>query len=133
MLRLKAAWSKFEILISPTPLAGFCTNLASIIAIHGLGGDAYGTWAHDNGKLWLRDFLPSQIPEARILTYGYDSEVAFSKSSAEVDDFARDLLQRLKSVRKSAEERARPLFFICHSLGGILFKQARQPIMDMFF
>jgi len=79
---------------------------------------------HENGKLWLRDFLPLQIPEARILTNGYDSVVAFSKSSADVDDFARDLLQRLKSVRKAAEERARPLFFICHSLGGILFKQA---------
>ncbi len=35
----------------------------SIIAIHGLGGDAYRTWTHENEKLWLRDFLPLQIPE----------------------------------------------------------------------
>ncbi|KAI9863600.1 MAG: hypothetical protein M1813_003623 [Trichoglossum hirsutum] len=95
-----------------------------IVAVHGLGGDAYGTWTHENGKLWLRDFLASQIPEARILTYGYDSVVAFSKSSAEVDDFARDLLQRVNVTRKPTSEKARPLFFICHSLGGILFRQA---------
>jgi hypothetical protein len=80
------------------------TNINSIIAIHRLGGDAYDTWIHENGKLWLRDFLPSQITEARILTYGYDSVVAFSKSSAEVDDFACDLLQRVKWVRKSEKE-----------------------------
>lgn len=59
--------------------------------------------------------------------------VAFNKSSADVDDFARDLLQRLKSVRKAAEERARPLYFICHSLGGILFKQVRRTAVNTFF
>jgi hypothetical protein len=117
----------------PSSLIGFYTDLTSIVAIHGLGGDAYGTWTHENGKLWLQDFLPFQIPEARILTYGYDSMVAFSKSSADVDDFARDLLQRLKSVRKAAEERARPLYFICHSLGGILFKQVRRTVVNTFF
>jgi hypothetical protein len=73
--------------------------------------------------MWLRDFLPEQLPEARIFTYGYDSTVAFSKSSAEVDDFARDFLHRVKSVRFSDIERVRPILFICHSLGGILFKQ----------
>jgi hypothetical protein len=59
------------------------------------------------------------------MTYGYDSVVAFSKSSAEVDDFARDLLQRVNGVRKTAQEKSRPLLFLCHSLGGILFKQVR--------
>ncbi len=58
------------------------------------------------------------------MTYGYDSVVAFSKSSAELDDFARDFIQRVKGIRKSPREQARPLFFICHSLGGLLFKQA---------
>ena len=73
--------------------------------------------------MWLRDFLPVHLPEARIFTHGYDSIVAFSKSSAEVDDFARELLHQVQSQRKSARERARPMIFICHSLGGILFKQ----------
>jgi len=57
------------------------------------------------------------------MTYGYNSVVAFSKSTAQVDDFARDFLQRVKGVRRSAEEKSRALVFICHSLGGILFKQ----------
>ena len=92
------------------------------MAVHGLGGDAYGTWT-DDGKLWLRDFLPKRLESARIFTYGYDSVVAFSKSSAEVDDFARDLLQRIKAVRASPSDQRRPLYFICHSLGGLVVKQ----------
>jgi triacylglycerol esterase/lipase EstA (alpha/beta hydrolase family) len=95
----------------------------SIVAVHGLGGDAFDTWTED-GKLWLRDFLPQRLPKARIYTYGYDSIVAFSKSSAEVDDYARDLLNRVKTERAAAGTSTRPLYFICHSLGGIVVKQA---------
>ena len=73
--------------------------------------------------MWLRDFLPKKLPDARIFTFGYDAVVAFSKSSGEVDDFARILLQRVKSVRSPAEAHSRPLYFICHSLGGIVVKQ----------
>ena len=75
--------------------------------------------------MWLRDFLPDYLPETRIFTYGYDSIVAFSKSAAELDDFARELLHQIQSQRNSARERACSMIFICHSLGGILFKQVR--------
>ncbi|KAK0707113.1 Alpha/Beta hydrolase protein, partial [Lasiosphaeria miniovina] len=95
-----------------------------IVAVHGLGGDAHRTWTGDKGKLWLRDFLPATLGNARVFTYGYDAVVAFSKSSAEVDDFARDLLQRVKAARSPAADHGRPLFFICHSLGGLVVKQA---------
>ncbi len=50
-----------------------------VVAVHGLQGDAYKLWEHDNGSLWLRDFLPADVPEARIMTFAYDSAVAFSK------------------------------------------------------
>lgn len=95
----------------------------SIIAVHGLGGDAYETWTDENGKLWLRDFLPVRLKTAQIFTYGYDSVVAFSKSSADIDDFARDLLQRLKGLRLDRLQGDRSLYFICHSLGGLVVKQ----------
>lgn len=105
------------------------THANSIIAIHGLGGDAYRTWTDENDKFWLRDFLPARLKDARIFTYGYDSVVAFSKSSGEVDDFARDLLQKVKAIRSPATEHERPLYFICHSLGGIVVKQASTTIL----
>lgn len=73
----------------------------SIVGVHGLGGDAEETWTDNNGKLWLRDFLPSQVRHARIMSYGYDSVVAFSKSKSEINDYAADLLNRLNNVRKT--------------------------------
>lgn len=48
----------------------------SIIAITGLAGHAFGSWAHSEEKMWLRDYLPKPYAHnARILTYGYSSHI----------------------------------------------------------
>ncbi|KAF5548860.1 ankyrin repeat [Fusarium mexicanum] len=93
-----------------------------IIAVHGLNGKAFKTWTQD-GKLWLADFLPLEIPYARIFTFGYDSRIAFTGSASRVDDHARNLLERLMAKRRQFSEKG-PLLFICHSLGGIVVKRA---------
>lgn len=95
-----------------------------IIAVHGLQGDAYKTWQHDNG--WLRDFLPADIPNARIMAFGYNSTVTFSKSVAKIEDKALELLNHLSSKRSSpaASNSLKPIVFICHSLGGIIVKKS---------
>ncbi|KAF3808441.1 hypothetical protein GCG54_00006299 [Colletotrichum gloeosporioides] len=48
--------------------------VADIIAVTGLAGNAYGSWAHDENEMWLRDSLQFTAPNARILTYGYVSK-----------------------------------------------------------
>lgn len=63
-----------------------------IVAIHGLNGNAYSTWQHHNGTFWLRDLLPTDLPRARIFTYGYPAEVLFSKSVGDIEDYSRGLL-----------------------------------------
>ncbi|KAJ9635309.1 hypothetical protein H2204_005870 [Knufia peltigerae] len=95
-----------------------------IVVLHGLGGDPFTTWTADNKRMWPRDFIPEIIPTARIMTFGYNSKVAFSPSTADIKDFALDLLTRLRNKRWSADEMNNPIFFICHSLGGIVCKQA---------
>lgn len=72
--------------------------------------------------MWLRDFLPQQIPHARIMSFGYDSVLLFSKSTSDVGTFAEQLLESLLSRRMNVPD-TRPIIFICHSLGGIVVKK----------
>jgi hypothetical protein len=72
-----------------------------IVAVHGLGGDPYKTWTHENGTLWLRDIAGRQLPGARIYSFGYDSAFAFSQGTGNVRDFARSLLEAIKLERMS--------------------------------
>ncbi|OCK91831.1 uncharacterized protein K441DRAFT_640868 [Cenococcum geophilum 1.58] len=105
-------------------------SLVDIVAIHGLNGDAFGTWTDkeaddQNAKeLWLETLLPQAIPESRIMTFGYNSAVTNSVSVSKIEDFATDLLIRLNGARNTEECGKRPLIFICHSLGGLVFKKA---------
>jgi hypothetical protein len=104
-------------------------RLVDIVAIHGLNGHYYNTWAatSSTGKQnWLKDFLPKQIPNARIMSYGYNSALQFSKSVADLTSFADHLLNDLKTFRNTPQELDRPLIFVCHSLGGLLFKRVRK-------
>jgi hypothetical protein len=72
---------------------------ADIIAIHGLGGTAFATWTHDNGSLWIRDFVYKEFPGVSVYTFGYDSGFAFSTGSGTLRDFARALLESIKLER----------------------------------
>ncbi|KAE8440997.1 hypothetical protein EG329_006134 [Mollisiaceae sp. DMI_Dod_QoI] len=102
-----------------------------IVAVHGLNPTnadfhAENTWTADdkNKTIWLSnpDFLPKHLPNARVFLFGYNSNVAFSMSTTGVFEQAANLLDHLERERSSAP--SRPLIFLCHSLGGIVVKQA---------
>jgi hypothetical protein len=95
-----------------------------IIAVHGIDGDAYNTWTHENGYFWLRDAVPEAFPGARVYSYGYPANIFMSLETGGFDDFARGLLLEISLERKSKELQRRPIIFICHSMGGIVVKQA---------
>ncbi|KAF2799204.1 hypothetical protein K505DRAFT_321290 [Melanomma pulvis-pyrius CBS 109.77] len=71
-----------------------------IIAVHGLGGDAYRTWHHENGFNWLQH-IHEELPGIRVYSYGHDSGVAFSTGTAGLTDYARHLLSLVKLTRSS--------------------------------
>jgi hypothetical protein len=81
----------------------------SIVAVHGLGGHAIKTWTSRNGKQWLKDFLPKDTPDARIMTFGYDARVLDSRSVIGMMENANNLLTNLRFRRSSLEVRQFPM------------------------
>lgn len=106
-------------------------ELSSIIAVHGLGGHWRRTWtSRSSQKNWLEDFLPGQLEAEsianRVLSYGYDSDTAFTKAVTDIDDAAGSLLDRMIGERQSPQEKLRPTILVAHSLGGIVVKKVRE-------
>lgn len=76
---------------------------------------------------WLRDLLPSKLPQARVLTFGYKAEALASSgegSSDQILSHAKTLIAELHATRDLSHSNSRPIIFICHGLGGILVKRA---------
>jgi len=75
----------------------------SIVAIHGLDGDPKRSWTAENGALWLRDFLPDNIPHARIIIYGYDANTRGQQQLAcgSTYDLARGMVSSLATHRQA--------------------------------
>jgi hypothetical protein len=65
--------------------------------VHGLNGHCEKTWTAGNGVNWLRDLLPHDLPNARILSWGYDANTHSSSrvSCQYLFDHARTLVSEL--------------------------------------
>ncbi|ESZ90971.1 hypothetical protein SBOR_8634 [Sclerotinia borealis F-4128] len=98
-----------------------------IVAVVGLGTHAFGTFRspiHGSHDMWLRDFLPKDIQNTRVLLYGYPSTVSGGQSMEKVEDIATTFLNRLALLRKATSTPKRPIIFIGQSLGGLIVQES---------
>lgn len=88
----------------------------SIVAIHGLNpwnkkDHAFDTWRKpkgEKGKLWLRDYLPQEVPNARIWIFKYNSNPAFSASKERFVTEANGLLEDVYNEREDVRSFLQP-------------------------
>ena len=62
------------------------------------------SWQNISGAMWLRDYLPRDVPTAQVFTYGYPSTLRKSGAHALLLDYTTAFLQelrRLSSLRNS--------------------------------
>ncbi|GFF29050.1 hypothetical protein IFM46972_02521 [Aspergillus udagawae] len=91
-----------------------------IVAVPAIGSDPWNTWfGDDSNEPWLISDLTREIPNARVLLYDHGKPGARD----DLNSLAHNLLNQLHERRLSAKSR-RPIFFICHSTGGLVAKAA---------
>ncbi|GAP82647.2 putative kinesin light chain 1 [Rosellinia necatrix] len=115
----------------PTDVPGDRAKV-DIIAVHGLNprskpeaDHAWDTWrtpSGPTGRLWLRDDLPQYTPESRIFLYEYDATAVYGTDRNTFVGKANELLEAIRIERRKIP--SRPIMFLCHSMGGLLVKQA---------
>ncbi|KAJ2900038.1 hypothetical protein MKZ38_002691 [Zalerion maritima] len=105
--------------------------IADIVFVHGLTGDAQETWTFHQGKgrcFWPEDLLMNEPYPLRVITFGYNADVARWLQPAGkngLEDHGNDLLRDLTNLRSDTNEsRTRPIVFIGHSLGGLVIEKA---------
>lgn len=86
-----------------------------IIAVQGLGASPYYTWVKKVAKagreveevMWLRDLLPSFVPNARIATFSYLSDWYTYKKGVQtsIRELGEQLLMALHHDRQSTKVR----------------------------
>ncbi|KAJ8126824.1 hypothetical protein O1611_g6814 [Lasiodiplodia mahajangana] len=120
-LEIDKDFEGFTTLHSP---ADETTIVADIIAVTGLAGHAFGSWASSDKVMWLRDYVPDFAPKARVLTYGYDSRITGPDTSiSKLSDLSQTFVQMLIDMRDKDTREQRPIIFIGHSLGCMIIKK----------
>ena len=79
----------------------------SVVFVHGLTGDREKTWKTKTAvSPWPQSLLPAKVPQVRVLTFGYDANVADWRgmvSKNTIGDHAGNLLNVLATYRENDE------------------------------
>ena len=88
--------------------------ISSVVMIHGLDGHWKSSWTSENGVYWPQDLLPATVPQARVLSYGYDARTSGSTPLSEqyLHDHAYELIGSLAMKREMTDVSCALLNFI---------------------
>ncbi len=86
---------------------------------------AWDTWREPEGTRghqWLAWDLPRVAPESRVFLYQYNATAVYGADHGTFVDKANELLEAIRIEQDDVPSRL--IIFLCHSMGGLLVKQA---------
>lgn len=82
--------------ITPLNTPKATNEVTDCLVVCGLGGHAFGSFKEKSGPyMWLRDSLPKDLQNLRVLLYGYDSGLDGSYSNQNVSTIADTLASHI--------------------------------------
>lgn len=113
------------------PIAGTksAERAADIVFVHGLDGDKRASWQHeyDENSFWPK-LLFNDVPTCGIWSFGYDA-----RSSEWIHGGAMPIVDRASNFAAFLRSEGlgdKPIFFVVHSLGGLIVKQMLRSRFD---
>ena len=104
-------------------------QLGSVVFVHGLGGDARGTWQHSKAAdaFWPQ-WLADDVPGLGVYSLQYAASASRWRGTAmHLQDRSVNVFERL-ILEPGLKEG--PVAFVCHSLGGLVVKQVLRHASD---
>lgn len=102
-------------------------QVADIIFVHGLGGDVIKTWSASGPDDCWPTWLASDLPCVQVSSISYDAAATgWAGPQMPLQDRGTNILTLLEAEGIGA----RPIVFICHSLGGLVVKQMLRTAKD---
>ena len=104
---------------------------ADVVFVHGLTGSAFATWRHgdDDATSWPH-WLAEDFSEVAVWSLDYPASVTKWSGSAEEGMALPDRARQILDLIAQRGLGQRPLFFICHSLGGLIVKHLLRTASD---
>jgi len=96
-----------------------------IVAVPGLGGHSWASFvAPDTNTNWMKQFLPLDVPSARVILRGYNTELIGSVSTKTLEDFASSFRMSLRRLRRNGDSGGvAPIIFIAFCICGLVLKE----------
>ena len=78
-----------------------------IIAVHGLGGSPVRSWVDSSSQtMWLREMLQVDVPNTRVMSYGYRTEEVLRGKNFTLYSLANDFIEIIMDARARIQNTA---------------------------